>query len=71
MKQNVFSRFHILIYQIVVRVIYRESKRGACLGPPFATVMCKVGYLAFKRAQQQLQCISGLVCFQRGPQQQL
>jgi len=33
-------------------------------------VYCKVAYLAFKGAQQQLQCITGLLCFQRGPQQQ-
>ena len=26
----------------------REGKRGTCLGPPFATVMCKVAYFAFK-----------------------
>ena len=52
-------------------VCLREGKRGTCLGPPFATVMCKVAYLAFKGAQQQLQCMSGLLCFQRGPQQQL
>jgi len=25
-----------------------EGKRGTCLGPPFATVMCKVAFLAFK-----------------------
>jgi len=29
-------------------VCLRERKRGTCLGPPFATVMCKVAYLAFK-----------------------
>ena len=52
-------------------VCLREGKRGTCLGSPFATVMCKVAYLAFQGAQQQLQCISGLLCFQRGPQQQL
>ena len=52
-------------------VCLREGKRGTFLGPPFATVLCKVAYLAFKAAQQQLQCISGLLCFQRGPQQQL
>jgi len=33
--------------------------------------MCKVAYLAFKGAQQQLQCIIELLCFQRGPQQRL
>jgi len=35
-------------------VCLRESKRGTCLGPSFATVMFKVAYLAFKGAQQQL-----------------
>ena len=44
-------------------VCLREGKRGTCLGPHFATVMCKVAYLAFKGAQQQLECISGLLCF--------
>jgi len=29
-------------------VCLSEGKRGTCLGPPFATVMCKVAYLAFK-----------------------
>jgi len=52
-------------------VCLREGKRGTCLRTPFATVMCKVAYLAFQGAQQQLQCISGLLWFQRGPQQQL
>jgi len=48
-------------------VCLRESKRGTCIGwPPFATVMCKVAYLAFKGAQQQLQYIIGLLCFQWG-----
>ena len=32
-------------------VCLRKGKRGTCLGPPFATVMCKVAYLAFKGAQ--------------------
>jgi len=51
-------------------VCLREGKRGTCLGPPFANVMCKVADFTFTEAQQQLQCISGLLCFQRGPQQQ-
>jgi len=29
-------------------VCLREGKRGTYLGPPFATVKCKVAYLAFK-----------------------
>jgi len=32
-------------HKVIVRVIYSgvwESKRGTCLGPPFATQMCKV-----------------------------
>ena len=29
-------------------VCLREGKRGTCLWPPFATVMCNVAYLAFK-----------------------
>jgi len=33
-------------------VCLREGKRGTCLRPPFATVMCKVAYLAFQGAQQ-------------------
>ena len=33
-------------------VCLSEGKRGTCLGPPFATVMCKVP--CFQRAQQQL-----------------
>ena len=52
-------------------VCLRESKRGTCVGPPFAAVMCKVAYLACKGAQQQLQCIIELLCFQRGSQQRL
>jgi len=32
----------------------REGKPGICLGLPFATLMCKVAYLALKGAQQQL-----------------
>jgi len=49
----------------------REGKRGTCVRSPFAAVMCKVAYLASKGAQQQLQCIIELLCFQRGPQQRL
>jgi len=29
-------------------VCLREAKRSTCLRPPFAIVMCKVAYLAFK-----------------------
>jgi len=39
----------------------REGKWVTCLGPPFATVMCKVAYVAFKGAQQQLQCVNTLL----------
>jgi len=57
MKQNVFNRFHILI-KIIVRVIYSDvfwGKQAMNLPrAPFANVMCKVAYLAFKGAQQQL-----------------
>jgi len=45
------------------------GKRGTCLGPPFATA--KQPTLLSNGGQQQLQCISGLLCFQSGPQQQL
>jgi len=45
----------------------REDKQDTCLRPPFSTAMCKVAYPAFKGVQQQLQCIIGLLCFQRGP----
>jgi len=31
-------------------VCLREGKRGTCVGLPFAAVMCKVAYLAFKGA---------------------
>jgi len=48
-------------------VCSREDKQDTCLGPPFSTGMCKAAYLAFKGVQQQLQCIIGLLCFQRGP----
>jgi len=54
-----------------IQLCVREGKRDTCLGSTFATVMCKVAYIAFKEAQQQLQCISGLLCFQSDPQQQL
>jgi len=46
-----------------------EGKRGTCLGPPLQLLCVKC--LAFKGAQQQLSCISSLLCFQRGLQQQL
>ena len=65
----------IFSYKIIVRVIYcgvfKERQARHLPRAPFVTVMCKVAYLAFRGAQQQLQCISGLLCFQRGPQQQL
>jgi len=65
----------IFSYKIIVRVIYSGVFKGRQVRhlprAPLSTVMCKVAYLAFKGAQQQLQCMSGLLCFQRGPQQQL
>jgi len=56
MKQNVFiSIGFIFSYKVIVIIMYRgvlrEGKRGTCLGPPFATIKCKVAYFAFKGAQ--------------------
>jgi len=67
MKQNVFNRLHILIRSLsglytVVRL--REGKRGTCLGPPFATVMCKVP-CSQTGPQQQLQFANTLLT--KGP----
>jgi len=47
MTQNVFNRFHILIQDhcqgyVVQWCFKREGKRGTCLGPLVAAVMCKV-----------------------------
>ena len=53
-----------LLYTVVC---LREGKRGTCLEPPFTTVMCKVAYVAFKGAQQQLQCISVYFAFKGAP----
>ena len=62
---------HIRSLSLLCTVVcLREGKRGTCLGPPFETVMCKVAYVAFKGAQQQLQCISVYFAF-KGSQQQL
>jgi len=47
-------------------VCLQEGKRGTCLGPPFATVMCKVAYLAFKGAPNS-SCNVKISCFHRGP----
>ena len=49
------SYFHIRSLSRLYTVVFvREGKRGTCLGSPFATVMCKVLYVGFKKAQQQL-----------------
>ena len=40
-------------------VCLREGKRDTCLGPPFATLLCKVACLAFKGAQQPVVCLRG------------
>jgi len=62
------SYFHIRSLSGLYRVVcLKEGKRGTYLGSRFATVMCKVACLTFKWAQQQLQCISGLLSLQRAP----
>jgi len=49
-------------------VCLREGKRGTCLGPPFATVMCKVAYLAFKWGPTVTAMYKWAALLSKGPQ---
>jgi len=70
-KQNVFNRFHILIYKIIVRVIYSGMFKGRQARhlprAPFATVMCKVAYLAFKWGPTATAMYKWATLLSRGP----
>ena len=50
-------------------VCLREGKRGTCLGPRFATVMCKVP--CFQRGPTATVMYMQATLLPRGPQQQL
>jgi len=45
----------------------REGKRGTCLGPPFATVMCKVP--CFQRVPTATVMYKQATLLSKGPQQ--
>jgi len=47
------------------------GKRGTCLGPPIATVKCKVVYLAFKWGPIATALYKWATLLSKGPQQQL
>ena len=49
-------------------VCLREGKRGTCLGPPFATVTCKVACLAFKWGPTATAMYKWATLFMKGPQ---
>ena len=49
-------------------VCLREGKRGTCLGPPFATVLCKVAYLAFKWGPTVTAMYKWAALLSKGPQ---
>ena len=48
-------------------VCLRQGKRDACLGPPFATVMCKAVYLAFKGAPTSIAMYKWATLLSKGP----
>jgi len=64
------SYFHVRSLSGLYAVVcLSEGKRGNCLGPPFATVMCKVP--CFQRGPTANVMYKWATLLSKGPQQQL